>query len=450
MTSILVPAAAFAVTIGVLVAFHEFGHFWVARRLGVRVLRYSIGFGKPILRHVSKKSGVEYVLAILPLGGYVKMLDETEGEVAEHERHLAFNRQPVWKRFLIVAAGPGFNFLLAIVVYWLVFILGVSGLKPVVGALTPGSVAAQSGLQRGDRILDINSEKVPTWNRARTRLLETAINGDKAHLQVRDQNGSTRRLTLDLSHVGVDPKVFFSKLGLVPYHHPVNTRIVKTLPGSPARQAGLEPGDVLVRAGEHQFGAPGKVVQWSKAHPGKRVQMTIRRDGELKTIALKLGRSKEGKGHMGARIEATGDPWKGMRTTLQYGPGEALVQGAGKTWDMSVLTVQMLARMVAGTVSWHNISGPIQIARYAGDTARIGLSAFLGFLAIVSLSLGVLNLLPVPVLDGGHLMYYVVEFFKGSPVSERAQSVGQQIGLTLLVMLMGLAFYNDIARLLVS
>lgn len=448
MSGILISIGAFAVTISILVAFHEFGHFWTARRLGVRVLRYSIGFGKPLCRYRSKKSGIEYVIAMLPLGGYVKMLDEHEGEVPESQRHLAFNTQPVWKRFLIVAAGPGFNFILAIAAYWLVFMMGVTGLQPVVGHMKPQSLAAQSGLHRGDTILKVDSDPVRTWDGVRTRLLEAALSKGYARLDVRSQAGGTRVVTLSMQHAGVDPQHLFDTLGLIPYHHPVNSSIARVIPGSPAQQAGLKKGDILVSVNGHKLQGPESVVKWTRAHPGDQARLTVRRQGKLKTLQLDVGRDKSGKGHMGAEIQSAGDPWKGLRAKERYGPIASLMQGASKTWSMTALTVRMLARMVVGQVSWHNVSGPIQIARYAGDTAQIGLSAFIGFLAIVSISLGVLNLLPVPVLDGGHLLYYVVEFFKGSPISERVQVVGQQVGVALLLMLMSLAFYNDIARLM--
>lgn len=448
MSSILISIGAFAVTIGILVAFHEFGHFWTARRLGVRVLRYSIGFGKPLWRHKSRKSGVEYVIAALPLGGYVKMLDEREGEVPEDQRHLAFNTQPVWKRFLIVAAGPFFNFIFAVMAYWLVFMLGVTGLKPVVGQLTPGTIADQAGLHRGDQILQVQNHPVRTWDGVRTQLLEGALNGGSVTLKVRSKEGAERRVSLNLSHAGVDPQHLFNSLGLIPYHHAVNSEIAKVLPSSPAQKAGLKAGDVLVSANGHALQGPEDVVRWTQQHPGDSVRLTVRRNGQLKTLNLHVGKTQAGKGHIGAEIRATGDPWQGLRVKERYGPLAAIGHGAGKTWSMTALTVRMLARMVVGQVSWHNVSGPIQIAQYAGDTARIGLSAFIGFLAIVSISLGVLNLLPVPVLDGGHLLYYVVEFLKGSPVSERVQVIGQQVGVALLLMLMTLAFYNDIARLM--
>jgi regulator of sigma E protease len=448
MENILISIGSFALAIGILIAFHEFGHFWTARMLGVRVLRYSIGFGKPLWRHVSQKTGVEYVIAVLPLGGYVKMLDEREGEVPEDQRHLAFNTQPVWKRFLIVFAGPGFNFILAIAAYWLVFMLGVTGLTPMVGAVQPHSLAAQAGLHKGDTILRVGSHPVQTWSQARLRLLDGALAGGYVPLKVESHAGGTRHVKLDLQHAGPDPKQLFSKLGLTPYHQEVDSKIAKVMPGSPAQKAGLKAGDVLVSANGHALQGPAEVVRWTQAHAGDHVRLAVRRHGKVQKIRLHIGHGDNGKGHIGAVIGATGDPWKGLRTQVRYGPGESLVRGADKTVDMTVLTARMLGRMVVGQVSWHNVSGPIQIARYAGDTAQIGVSAFIGFLAIVSISLAILNLLPIPVLDGGHLLYYVVEFFKGSPLSERVQAAGQQVGVALLLMLMTLAFYNDITRLM--
>ena len=449
-TQILISIAAFAVAIGVLVAFHEFGHFWLARRLGVKVLRYSIGFGKPLWGWTSRKSGTEYVISALPLGGYVKMLDEREGEVDPAERHLAFNTQPVWKRIAIVAAGPGFNFVFAVAAYWLVFMVGIVGMKPIVGHVAQGTPAFQAGLQRGDLIVSVDGHAAPTWDVARTDLLEAALDHHRAHLVVRGKDGQQRRVSLDLHGISSDPQKFYTQAGVTLYQPQIKPVIGRVESNSPAQRAGLRSGDRIVAIGGHAIQDWSALVKWVRAHPGAQTRVTVVRSGQRKTLPLSVGHvSSAGKtiGHIGAGVDVNRDLWQDLRAQQRYGPAHALTAGAGRTWQMTALTARMLWQMVVGHVSWRNISGPIDIAQYAGYTAQLGVSPFFSFLAIVSISLGVLNLLPVPVLDGGHLLYYAAELIKGKPLSERTQTIGQHIGLVLLIMLMSLAFYNDIARL---
>lgn len=451
MTHWLISIPAFAVAIGVLVAVHEFGHFWVARRMGVKVLRYSIGFGGSLWSRVSRRSGTEYRIAAIPLGGYVKMLDEREGEVPPEERHLAFNRQSVWRRIAIVAAGPGINFLFAILAYWVVFLLGVPGMKPIVGEVATGTPAAEVGLSRGDRVVAVAGEQAESWQSLRIAVIEQALGGQRLPMTVVSDDGLRRNVSLELSGVSREPKQLFADLGLQPYQPKGVPVIAGVLPDSPAAQAGLAAGDrVLKLGGEPAVGARA-MVQWVQAHPGEQVSLQVQRNGQLHTLSVALATAhKDGDtiGRLGARIGVDTSEWASLRTVRQFGPLAAIPAAVNKTWTVTSLTVGMLWRMVLGDVSWRNISGPIQIANYAGKTASISAGAFISFLALVSVSLAVLNLLPVPVLDGGHLLYYFIEVFRGGrPLSEHVQAIGQQVGMAALLLLMGLAFYNDITRL---
>jgi len=447
----LLSIPAFIVAIGLLVAVHEYGHFWVARRMGVRVLRYSIGFGGKLFGYTSPRSGTEYWVSNVPLGGYVKMLDEREGPVAPEDRPYAFNRQPVGRRIAIVAAGPAVNFLFALVAYWLVFMIGVAGIKGVVETAPEGTPAAQVGLERGDRIVAVEDEQTPTWQVLRMALLDAALDGGEISLTVEAADGGRRDVRLDMAAAPHDPQALFDYLGLEPYRPKGTPIIAETLSGSAAATAGLQAGDrVLAVAGEPVEGAQA-LIDRIKSRPGERVMMTIERDGTRRQVEVRLDRQAGDDGpigRLGAQIALETDEWEALRTERRLGPLAAIPAATGETWRMSILTVRLLWEMVVGEVSWRNISGPIQIANYAGKTASIGLEAFLSFLALVSVSLGVLNLLPIPVLDGGHLLYYLAELVRGRPLSEEVQAAGQQIGMAALLLLMGLAFYNDLLRLL--
>jgi regulator of sigma E protease len=440
----------FIVTIGVLVAFHEFGHYWVARRCGVRVLRFSIGFGKPLWTHRAK-DGVEWVLSAVPLGGYVKMLDEREGEVAPADLPYAFTRASVWRRILIVAAGPLFNFALAIALYWAVFVVGVQGLKPVIATPPAGSVAAHSDLVAGDQVTMVGDEAIPTWTELRTEIIERTLDRGALPLTVKSADGRLRTLSLPLSDVRIDPEFLFDDLGLQPFQPDIPARIDSLLPGDPAQNAGFARGDLLLSYNGTKIDSWQQWALWVRAHPDEVVKLRLRRgDEELERTVILTHAEEGGKtvGRFGASVAPPGDLWHDLRAVSRSGPLAAIPRAVSETWRMSSLTLRMLGRMVTGEVSVKNVSGPLQIAQVAGYTAQMGVVAFLSFMAVVSVSLGVLNLLPVPVLDGGHLLYYGVEALKGSPLSERAQEAGQRVGLTMLALLMGLAFYNDIVRLL--
>ncbi|WP_020648265.1 RIP metalloprotease RseP [Solimonas variicoloris] len=450
MLDFLWSVGGFIVTIGVLVAFHEFGHYWVARRCGVKVLRFSIGFGRPLWTHRAK-DGVEWVLSAVPLGGYVKMLDEREGIVAPAERSYAFTQASVGKRMAIVAAGPLFNFALAVLLYWCVFVIGVEGMKPLIADPPADSVAAQAHLAAGDEVTMVAGEPVPTWNELRPEIIERALDKGELPLTVKSADGTLRSVVLPLSGVRVDPEFLFEDLGLHPYQPKLPPILDTVQAGSAAAAAGFEPGDELLRYNDTPVDSWQQWATWVRAHPGEVVKVRLRRAGEEREATVILARVDEAGqtiGRFGASVANPGDLWQDLRAVSQSGPLEAIPRAASETWRMSVLTVRMLWRMVTGDISVKNVSGPIQIAQVAGYSAQVGWIAFLSFMAVVSVSLGVLNLLPVPVLDGGHLLYYGVEALKGSPLSERAQEAGQRIGLSLLALLMGLAFYNDIVRLL--
>lgn len=440
---------AFIVAIGVLVSFHEFGHFWVARRLGVRVLRFSVGFGRPLFGWRGE-DGCEYVVSAIPLGGYVKMLDEREAPVPDEELDQAFNRKPVQHRMAIVVAGPLANFLLAILFYWVMYLAGVDGLRPVVQEPPAGTLAAEAGLRAGDEVQAVNGRETPTWQALRGALIDGALDGEAMLLTVARGDGEASSMALPRPASALEPDELFAELGLRPFQPPIEPLLAEITPGSAAQAAGFRAGDrLLARDGERIDSWQGWAT-WVRANPGEVTRVDLMRDGQRLSLVVIVGQepgSEPARGLFGARVEVPPDLWQDLRAEYRLGPIEAVPAAVVQTWRMSLLTLRMLHRMVVGDVSVRNVSGPIQIAQYAGYTASIGLVSFLSFMAIVSVSLGVLNLLPVPLLDGGHLLYYVVEWIRGAPLSERVQMMGQQLGLVMLVMLMGLAFYNDIMRL---
>jgi len=444
---------AFLMTLSVLIAIHEYGHFQVARWCGVKVLRFSIGFGNPLFRKSFGKDNTEFVIAALPFGGYVKMLDEREGEIAASEDLArAFNRQSVWKRIAIVSAGPAANLLLAIFLYWILFMHGVMGIKPLLGDVASDTPAAQSLLQSGDLIQKVAGTATPTWQEVRWVMLQKSLETDAVEIEVLSKSGGQSKHSLSLRSIGSDDyeNDFLDKLGLVPYQPETPAIIGDLLAGSAAERSGLRSGDILISASGKSINSWEQFVAIIRNHPQKPVQLLVRRGSA--SLALEI--VPETIIEAGKRIGKIGDMnkvddavFERFISRVSYGPLDALVKASDKTWETSIFSLKMLGNMITGDVSWKGISGPVTIASYAGQSAHIGWKAFLGFLALISISLGVLNLLPVPVLDGGHLMYYMVEIFKGSPVSEAAMELGQRVGLFLLGLLMIVAFYNDINRI---
>ena len=444
---------AFVVAISVLVAVHEFGHFWVARRLGIKVLRFSIGFGKPIWIRRFGADDTEFAIAALPLGGYVRMLDEREAPVSPQEAGRAFNRQSLATRSAVILAGPLFNFIFAIVAYWLMFVSGVPGLKPLVGEVTPQSIAASAGFERGDEVLGVGAKDTPTWDAATLELLDAALAGSPVDITVRREDGARRHLHIDFAGVdnALDKGGLLENLGLSVWRPYVPAVIDRLVDGGAAQQAGLRPGDRVLAVDGQDIDGWSDWVEYVRAHPGKPMQVKIERAGDRQELTL-TPRAVEERGQTIGQIGAYVRPppaqdQEAARTVVRYGGGEAVGKALGSTWEMSALTVRTLWGMLTGKASVENISGPISIAQYAGYSASIGWASFLKFLAIVSISLGVLNLLPIPVLDGGHLFYNLIEWLRGRPLSESAQQAGQQLGILLLLMLMSIAFYNDLTRL---
>lgn len=453
MSQFLISLLAFIVALGILVTVHEFGHFWVARRLGVKVLRFSIGFGKPLWRYRRKGDPTEYVLAALPLGGYVKMLDEREGEVEPEERHLAFNNKSVWSRIAIVSAGPLFNILLAVVVYTAVFCIGITGIKPVVGSVVESSFVEQAGFQAGDEITAVESQTVRTWQEVRLAVLDTIIDGDDIDIGVMTRGGDTRIRTIRLNEKRIlkDQGDIIQMLGFQLWEPRIEPVIAEVIAGGAAEKAGLLAGDKILAVDGEKVESWRQWAQYVRQRPERSIELQVLRENrtiEL-TVVPESKPSEEGAiGMVGAAVNVPGDLYREHRVMVRYNPVVATGKGLQKTWDMTLLTFRMIGELITGGASVRNISGPITIAEYAGKTASIGLSYFLDLLAIISVSLAVLNILPIPLLDGGHLLYFVIEIIKGSPVSERVQIVGQNIGILILACLMTLAFYNDIARLL--
>lgn len=449
MENAFVYIGSFILALGILIAVHEYGHFWVARKLGVKVLRFSIGFGKPLLSKRSRDGETEYVLAAIPLGGYVKMLDEREGEVAEEELDRAFNNKPVLSRIAVVLAGPFANFIFAIVALSIIYLSGIPGYKPILGEIKIDSIAGQAGFQNEDLVLQVQRKDVASWQEARITLLDAALDNDLIEIKVQDAQGKQviRTLNLSGSDNPVDNQDFMAEIGLDLWQPPA--MLGKITPGGSADQAGLKVDDLVVSVNGESMNYWIDWVNIVRGHPGQLLQVEINRQGKILMFNLTPdSKQKDDKeiGFVGVRMPQS--YWEKMSVEIRYGPIEALGAGVEKTWGMSVLMLRVMAKIVTGDASLRNISGPVTIAQYAGDSASRGLMSFLSFLALISISLGVLNLLPIPILDGGHLMYYLIELVKGSPVSEQTQSMGQQIGIIILLGLMILAFYNDFMRLL--
>jgi regulator of sigma E protease len=443
----LIMIVAFVVAIGILVAVHEFGHFWVARRLGIRVLRFSIGFGKPLWQRTSRADGVEYVIAAIPLGGYVKLLDEREGNVPANLAPQAFNRQPVWKRIAVLLAGPAFNMVFAVLAYWALFAAGVPALKPFVGEVTQGSIAARAGLKGEEQIVAVGGREVETLEGATLGILEDLVDDGTIRMRVRDAEGAQREVELiagEASRDLTEPEALFPGLGFQFGRPKVPAIVHEVMEDGAAHRAGLQPGDEIVQMGDTPIADSSALQEFVKPNAHRQVTAKVRRAGEILELPITIGEDTEGDKQVG-RIGVLFSQEQ-IFALQKYGPVSALGQAATKTWDMSVFTLQIVGRMLTGDVSLKAISGPISIAETTGFAARQGWRTFLSTLALISISLGILNLLPIPILDGGQVVYQLAELVKGRPVSERALLVGQQIGIAMLLLMMTVAFYNDIAR----
>lgn len=449
----MITLLAFVGALALLVVFHEYGHYWVARRCGVKVLRFSLGFGKIIYRKQFAANGTEWVVSAIPLGGYVKMLDEREGEVAATELNRAFNRKPVLQRMAIVTAGPLANLLLAVLLYWVLFMHGLPGLKPVLGEVPAGTPAASAQMQAGETILSVNGVSIPSWQEMRWELMTLALQKDKVKIEAQSADGQRLTHLLDVSGLQADDLdgEFLDKLGVHLYQPTLLPVIGKLVAGGVAQRAGLREGDIILRANGFLVTDWSVLVEAVRSRPGQSLTLEVKRAGltfSLVVVPQIVHESGVKVGKIGAGPKVDKAAWQAMLTEVSYPPLEAFGQALRKTWDTAAISLKMMGKMLVGEVSMRNLSGPITIADYAGQSAQVGLGAYLGFLALISISLGVLNLLPVPLLDGGHLLYYVAELLKGSPVSERTWEIGQKIGIALLGTLMVFAIYNDINRLI--
>ncbi|MDI1293151.1 MAG: RIP metalloprotease RseP [Methylobacter sp.] len=442
----------FLVAISVLVSFHEFGHFWVARKAGVKVLRFSIGFGKVLWSYQKNPDATEYVVSAIPLGGYVKMVDEREGEVNEADLPYAFNRQSLLARTAIVAAGPVFNLVLAVALFWSVLVIGETGIKPILGAVEQGTLAAAAGFVEGDQIISVNDKLTPTWTEAMTVLVSSALDGEQnIKVAVKNIDDQQAIRTLELTDKdSEDPDVLYQRLGFKPWSPKLQAIIGQVLADSAALAAGLQQGDLIVSADDTPMNDWMQWVVYVKEHPGVPIKLVIERDGVQLPVTITpksvaMGQKTEGK--VGASVYIPEELMKSVSVEYALSPLAAIPVALQTTYFYSVTTLKMMGKMLIGKSSIENLSGPISIAQYAGQSATMGLVPFLKYLALVSISLGVLNLLPIPVLDGGHLLFFAIEGIKGGPVSERAQIFFQQIGIALLVSLMALAMFLDVGRL---
>ncbi|MGV0951422.1 MAG: RIP metalloprotease RseP [Azonexus sp.] len=452
MSEIPFYLAAFLFVLGVLIVVHEFGHYLAARYCGVRVLRFSVGFGRTLWQRRLGKDGTEWAIGIFPLGGYVKMLDEREGEVAPEERERAFNRQSVGKRSLIVAAGPAANFVLAIVLYWAVFMLGSDELRPILGTPPAASPAASAGIVNGEQVRAVDGEPVATWNDLRWMLLHKAVAQESTELEVINEQREIALRRLPLAAAGEQgwEGDALERLGIRFFRPDIPPLVGKVMAGSPGESAGIRQGDEIFSidgVAIHNWHEFVLLVREAAERP---LRVELLRGGQ--TVAVNVvpeAISERGKriGRIGVAVAESRDSSREVRIFVRYGFFAAGAKAVAETWDKSVFSLAMLGKMLTGEVSWRNLSGPVTIADYAGQSARLGIDYYLRFMALVSISLGVLNLLPIPVLDGGHLMYHMIEVVRRRPLSERAMEISQQVGLSILFVLMAFAFFNDMNRL---
>jgi len=448
----MITLLSFAITIGILVVIHEFGHYAVARWCGVKVQRFSVGFGN-VIAHRFDRNGTEWALSTIPLGGYVKMVDEREGNVATEDLPYAFNRKPVWQRMAIVVAGPMANLLLAVLLYWLLFVGGITVLKPTLAEPPAGSPAAVAGFQAGETVTAVDGEKVEDWQGLYWRVLKFGLDSPVLKIETQDAEHQTHIRQLDVSGVDLTDAEHnpLRSLGLTSQLPPLQPVIGEVVPDSPAEQAGLKAGDRILKLDGRPAATWGDLVETVRANPSKRIKLEVARASQeisLEVTPAAVDSNGRTIGRIGAAPRIDEAELASVLQEVRFGPLEALQRAAGKTWDLATFSLEMMGKLVIGQASLKNLSGPVTIADYAGRSAEAGLSAFIGFLALVSVSLGVLNLLPIPLLDGGHLLYYSAEFLTGRPVPDSVQEIGQKIGAALLGALMMLALFNDFHRLL--
>ena len=450
--NLLHTIAAFIIALGILIVVHEYGHYLAARLCNVKVLRFSVGFGKPLLVWRRGRDATEWILAAIPFGGYVKMLDEREGPVDASERARAFNRQGVWRRIMIVAAGPVFNLLFAILVYAGLFLYGLPEPRPILAEPAAGTFAHAAGLHAGDTVRAIGGEPIETWQELRWRVIQSALQRESLTLEVANEREAIAQRKLDLTSF---PAADFEgdaleRIGLRLYRPPLEPVFGTIVAGSPAERAGLKVGDRVLEAGGKPVKLWEELVHAIRSRPGAPLKLSIDRNGEriaLEVVPESANAGGTQIGRIGAAPRVPESHADKILVRVNYGVFSALAKATAKTWDISLFSLKMLGRMLIGEVSWKHLSGPVTIADYAGQSAQMGWLSYVTFLALISVSLAVLNLLPIPLLDGGHLLYYAVEIIRGSPVSERAMELGQRVGLALLLLMMAFAFYNDLNRL---
>ncbi|HEU0305911.1 MAG TPA: RIP metalloprotease RseP [Lysobacter sp.] len=450
--TLLHTVVAFIIALGVLIVVHEYGHYLVARWCGVKVLRFSVGFGRPLALWRKGRDQTEWVIAAIPFGGYVKMLDEREAPVPPEERGRAFNRQSVGKRLLIVVAGPLFNFLFAIAVYAGLYMAGMPEARPVLAEPPAATLARAAGFRGGDLVRAVDGQAIATWQELRWRVLQGALQRKRLSVEVVNERDQISTVLLDLGAFPADEveSDVLERIGLGLYRPRLAPVLGQVVAGSAAERAGLVAGDKVVSADGRPLATWDDLVQVVRQRPQQPVRLAIDRAG----LGMEVVVTPEAVAASGARIGRIGaaphiPETHAARIFIQvrHGPLDSLAHAVAKTWDISVFSLKMLGMMLLGEVSWKNLSGPVTIADYAGQSAQLGWLPYLTFLALISISLGVLNLLPIPPLDGGHLLFYLVEALKGSPASERAMDLGQRVGIALLLMLMAFAFYNDLTRL---